>query len=56
VPVCFEWNEPAALFQNFGRFERAFPVIPEGAGGAAINIARANGRLIPVVLQPVEQA
>ena len=33
MPVCLERNEPAALFQNFGRFERALPVIPEGAWG-----------------------
>ena len=56
VPVCLERNEPSALFQNFGCFERALPVIPEGAGSVAINIARANGRLVPVVLQPVEQS
>ena len=55
VPVCLERDEPSALFQNFGRFERALPIIPEGTGAVAINIARANGGLGPGVLQPVEQ-
>ena len=32
MPVCLERDEPAALFQNFGRFERALPY--PGGGGA----------------------
>ena len=43
---------------RFSRFSAAtsapFRIIPEGAGRVAINIACANGGLVPVVLQPVE--
>ena len=55
VPVCLEPDEPSALFQDFGRFERALPIIPDETWAVAINIARANGGFGPGVLQPVEQ-
>jgi hypothetical protein len=52
--VCPEWDEPAALDQNFGQFERALPILSD-IGPVTINIARANGGFGPSVLEPVEQ-
>ena len=54
MSVRLEWDEPAALDQNFGQFERALPILSD-IGPVTINIARANGGFGPGVLEPVEQ-
>jgi hypothetical protein len=52
--VRFHGYKPAPADQDFGRFERGLPILPDRAWTVTVDIARANGGLIPVVLQPVE--
>jgi hypothetical protein len=54
MPVCFHGNEKAAPDQNFGRFQRALSIIPEGAWSKALNVSHADDGLLPAVLQPTE--
>ena len=55
MPVCRQSDKPSAFFQNFGCCKRTLPIIPEGCGGVAIKVSRANYGSTPVALQPVEQ-